>query len=309
MTVQARAQRSQACGGLYVIGGFGVGGDVLASVERADPSSGSWEEVPPLAAGRYGSAAAFLGGELYICGGGGNADRSLQRLSAVRGAWEDLPPMSLRRFAPGMVALRGCLYVCGGLDGSGLSLRSLERFCPASGTSGIWGMLPPMREHRHGFVAATVDGRILACGGLIYRSAHQPGALSSMERFDPAGFAWTPVAPMSAARGRHAGAVGGAALYICGGSGPRGAEGWKVFGSAERFDAAAGTWAALPPMCVPRSGAVAAFVADRLFVCGGLHNNEHLSSVEQYDPCTKEWAPGTSMLRSRYMACAGVVEA
>merc|ERR1719181_936611 len=95
--------------------------------------------------------------------------------------------------------LRGKIYVCGGFDGAqSLSLRSTERFDPATGT---WRSLPPMLTRRAGAVGAVVAGKLYVMGG--YDGAQN---LMECERLDPAVGMWELLPAMQTRRGYAAGA-------------------------------------------------------------------------------------------------------
>jgi N-acetylneuraminic acid mutarotase len=61
-----------ANGKIYAIGGQGPTIDIdtaLASVEIYDPVANTWSAGKPMPNGRYGCAAAFLNGSIYVAGG------------------------------------------------------------------------------------------------------------------------------------------------------------------------------------------------------------------------------------------------
>merc|ERR1719471_1951030 len=132
----------------------------------------------------------------------------------------------------------------------------MERYDPAFGTLGTWELMPPMVDCRHGFVAVTIGGAILVCGGDAHRAGEHQGTMRSAECFCPARSAWAQVQPMLAPRSGHAGASLDGALCVCGGS-----SGQEVFSSAERLSPTDGAWVPLPPMSARRVHALAAVVA------------------------------------------------
>jgi len=95
-------------GCLYVCGGQDSP-QVLASVERFDPSISVWEALPPMPQRRHGVAAAAAAGRLYVCGGSfGRQDlRTVERLDPSTGLWEALRPMLQPRDGAAAAALRG----------------------------------------------------------------------------------------------------------------------------------------------------------------------------------------------------------
>merc|ERR1712187_513795 len=111
--LEARAGAASAivASRLYVCGGFGAFGQVLASVECFDPEVGSWETITRTPALRTGVAATAAAGHLLLFGGyqGSGPLRDVHRFdpnalmaSSSRGvssstAWAVLPAMNTRR--------------------------------------------------------------------------------------------------------------------------------------------------------------------------------------------------------------------
>ena len=92
---------------------------------------------------------------------------------------------------------------------------------------------------------AVLDGKLYAVGG------YGAGALSSVERYDPATNAWEAVAPMATARCHLAVAVLDGKVYAVGGfSG-------GDLSSVERYDPATNAWQVVAPMATARAFAVA----------------------------------------------------
>ena len=54
---------------IYVIGGFDVNGNALATVEVYDTRNESWSSVSPMPEGRDHPAAAVYDGKIYVVGG------------------------------------------------------------------------------------------------------------------------------------------------------------------------------------------------------------------------------------------------
>merc|ERR1711948_167590 len=100
----------------------------LSAVERFNPESGRWEDIPPMNSRRFGAAGAAVGGCFYMAGGndGGGRLNTAERLvlgSAPR--WEALPTMRVQRFGSVAASLAGCFVMCGGED-----LSTVEKFDP-----------------------------------------------------------------------------------------------------------------------------------------------------------------------------------
>jgi N-acetylneuraminic acid mutarotase len=54
---------------LYVVGGWGVFGDTLTSLEIYDPATNSWSTGSPVPVGYAAATAVALNGQMYVIGG------------------------------------------------------------------------------------------------------------------------------------------------------------------------------------------------------------------------------------------------
>ena len=81
--------------------------------------------------------------------------------------------------------------------------------------------------------------------------------LSSVESFNLAGNGWSPMKPMSVARGRFAATMLSGKLYACGGS-----NGTMELKSAECYDPSTEAWSQLPDMTSQRTSAGLLFLVD-----------------------------------------------
>ena len=99
----ARA-RNGACaevvdGALVVAGGVDADGRTLAHVEKLEPATGKWRELPPMPRATYGAASGVLGSRLYVAGG--KRCRRLQMWDGARWTLKaDLPEQRLHAGAP-----------------------------------------------------------------------------------------------------------------------------------------------------------------------------------------------------------------
>ena len=189
-------------GRLYVVGGND--GPALSSVERYDPALDAWEAVAPMASARMSPGAAVLDGKLYAVGGAYEEDlSSVERYDPATNAWEAVAPLAPARFQASVAALDGKLYAVGGTriyaESDPDYLTSVERYDPGLNA---WEMVAPIAEARSRAGVAVLDGKLYVVGGITAEQVFRgDGALSSVERYDPATNAWEAVAPM--ARGRH----------------------------------------------------------------------------------------------------------
>jgi len=283
----------KACMKVYVCGG-NDGGEFLTSMERFDPSTGHWEELPPMPEQRHGAFGAAVGGRLYVCGGMAHAETlsSVECFDPLTGTWAVAPPMLTARVGASTAAVGGLLYVCGGSSDGGYALNLVERFDPEAMT---WEALPPMRiEARYWAAVATLARHLFLFGGYCQ------GALSSTGCYDPSDGRWEALPSMSQPRSGAVAAAASGRLYVCGGEGPD-----EIFLSVvELYDPVAGAWLSAPAMSWPRSAAVAVSFAGRVYVCGGeeVLDGYALSSAECFDSREGTWQALAPMHQPRALA-------
>ncbi|XP_071944850.1 kelch-like protein 26 [Antedon mediterranea] len=101
---------------LYAVGGKNTQGG-LASVERYDSGTDSWEYVAPLTLHTFGHSSAVVGGKLFITGGvvdGGHFSNALQVYDPNHDKWTFKAPMSSTRAFHVMCSVGKKIYVIGG---------------------------------------------------------------------------------------------------------------------------------------------------------------------------------------------------
>ncbi|CAE7510026.1 cobB [Symbiodinium microadriaticum] len=183
-----------ACGdAIYAIGGRGVDGQSLDSVECYYPAKDVWVPAPPLkSCSGWLAATGAWGG---VCVAGGDRDEAnLDYLDSVEffqpslRCWIPLPPMGTARWASAAAFTasaapftEGAAFVAGGY-GRGEKfgekvLSSVE--CLALGSKG-WRRLPCLPSPRAAHAMSAVAGKLYVAGGLGLKD--QP--LYSVERFD-----------------------------------------------------------------------------------------------------------------------------
>ena len=140
-------------------------------------TGGSWENLPPMVKKREFHAAAFLNGKLYVCGGlNDDLEQEKAGEEAVHGSvecfdprtktWRQLPRMPVRRHHHECTSHRGCIFVSGGISpdrpGGEGPLATVECYDPSKQR---WSQMPAMSTERKGHTAASVNGKLFACGG------------------------------------------------------------------------------------------------------------------------------------------------
>ena len=211
------------------------------------PERGRWCAVAPMNTARRGLGLASLHGKLYAVGGAsGLGSRSdVEYLDPRTGQWVDDAPLNIARHSHGLAVLGGKLYAVGGVDClTSKRLRSVECFDPF-GTTERDSDDSDGDGDGNGSGGAG-DRRAGAGGGGVGGSAAGGGRGTFHG-------SWTPVRPLSQARGNVAAVAMGGKLYAVGGTAQQGGR----LRSVEVFDptrgGCSGVWADVDALELPRS--------------------------------------------------------
>ena len=264
---------------------------------------GSWTTKAPMPTPRQASAAAVVGGILYVMGGSTghliqNSVSLTEAYDPKTNTWTAKAPMPTPRCCMAAGVVDGVIYVAGGYGRVG-ALPTLEVYDPKTNA---WTIKAPMPTPRYGLAGGAVDGILYAVGGFY------PGYFNenydTVEAYDPKSDTWTTKAPMPTARGFMASAVMDGLIYVTGGFRTVGREGTEFLASVEVFDPKTNTWSAKPP--IPAFGAahVSGTLGGKLFVVGG--NPYDLAYA--YDVVNNSWATVPPLPTKRGAAVAGVVD-
>jgi N-acetylneuraminic acid mutarotase len=253
---------------VYVPGGIGAGGHLVAAMEVYVPATDRWESAPPLPVALHHHAGVALDGRLYVVGGytslhGGPwlGSAQVHVYDPAQRAWSTAAPMPGARGAMAAAVLGGRLYVFGGSTG----VQTLGTAAVYDPGTDRWSVLPGMpggvREHMH---AATVGDRIYVVAGRPSNSGPVPNE-RRVEVFVPATGQWTTGPDLLVARSGHAVELLGDRVMAIGGEAPSG-----PIASAEGLVLATGQWSmhAAPPGGA-RTAMGSAVVDGMLYLFGG----------------------------------------
>lgn len=161
----------------------------------------------------------------------------------------------------------------------------------------------------HGFTATTLrDGRVLLVGGVI---ATYPNVTNGAEIFDPDTRTFSPTGNMTVGRWRHtATLLQDGRVLIVGGYSPY-SGGWHA--TAEIYDPRTGQFTSTGSMAVPRETHTATLLTNgQVLITGGLFSAtgtlHYLSSAELYDPATGQFTSTGSMMITRLMHAATLLD-
>jgi hypothetical protein len=196
-----------------------------------------------------------------------------------------------RAFHTATLLADGRVLIVGGSPaawGTTLKLASAEVYDPMTGTFTHTG---PVSGEREGDTATMLaDGRVLVAGG----SSTSQEDLASAEIYDPRIATFTATGRMVDGREYQAATLlsDGHVLVVGGG----GDYANRLFlGSAELYDARAGTFVPTASLAVARTYQTVSLLGDgRVLVTGGYGAVAPLASAEIYDPVTGAFSPAGS---------------
>ncbi|CAE7202529.1 KLHL4 [Symbiodinium natans] len=249
---------------LYVFGGQSSR-QTLASVERFDWDSGTWESLPPMPTARSFCCAAALGGKLFVFGGERDqraAFAAAECFDPVSGEWERLPPLPTPRAGCAAASAAKRLLVCGGLVIAWQVLDVVEGYDPDSRK---WKRYPSMPTPRCGCAAAGFADRVIVCGGQLADGT----VLDKVEMLDMRTEIWERLAALPSARSGCSAAVVAGNLLVVGGLGGSG----LTIPVVDRFDLEAREWASPLSVSLARAGAALCVVGHTIHLLGGFDGN------------------------------------
>lgn len=165
---------------LFIIGGFGIDGEPIASVWEL--SNGEWVERASLPGPLGAAATAVVDSSIYVVGG--VPDSAFYRYDPAGDTWVVLPAPSQEREHVAAAMVGGEVWAIAG-RWQGEIRDSTEVYDPEEGA---WRPGPPLNDARSGFGAVAVAGLIVAAGGEVFSP---DSALDSVEILDTDTGAWS----------------------------------------------------------------------------------------------------------------------
>ncbi len=180
----------------------------------------------------------------------------------------------------------------------------------ATSADGIWTTRADMPTERWEHYTCVVDGKIYVIGGAgpVYQ------ALRTVEVYDLATDTWTAKSEMSTARQGLSTSVVNGKIYAIGGGASSSSSYMQVetFSTVEEYDPATDTWTTKSPMPTARGFHSANVVDGKIYIIGGSQasgpDQNHVLTVEVYDPATDTWSQKGDMPVSRAAGSSSVVD-
>jgi N-acetylneuraminic acid mutarotase len=133
---------------IYVMGGFEVGNQTTALVQRYKPATDSWDSpAADLISGQYTGAVGVIGGKIYYaCGqsSSGVGTDAVQEYDPDLDTWTAKTPLTPSRNAnfQGYAVANGKLYLFGGRDDLGNDLDTIDSYDPSTDSWDNVGLFP-----------------------------------------------------------------------------------------------------------------------------------------------------------------------
>ena len=297
-------------GDVLIAGGFGQGGQPIASAERYDSASGTFVAVgAPLQPRSHASVALMPQGKVAFVGGEVAEGSALDTAEIYDPATHAFTAVGsrlrqARTDAASALLADGRLLVVGGRASSGIPLASAELFDGHTRTFRRGGNLSTARSE----ASATLlpNGQVLVAGG-----RGLAGVLNKAELYDPVQRSFSEIAGLSLARrGANAVLLPNGLVLIAGGRGDNNDNAPpQALASAELYDPASNSFAPTGAMTTPRFGASTRLLGDgRVWFAGGIDaSGNALASTEVYDPQRGEFSAGPSLGSARALAATALL--
>ncbi len=308
-----------ATGQVLVAGGRDNNGNVLASAELYDPTTGKFTATGKMNDSRVSHTAALLAtGQVLIAGGQNDSgavvataelyDPSKGTFTLTTAAFPGTGSnmTDSREFHTATTLANGQVLIAGGQDNSSTILATAELYDPAKGsfaltTAAFPGTGTNMTDSRENhtatlFTSGFLSGRVLIAGGLDNSSVVE----ASAELYDPANGSFTATGNMTAAREfETATLLANQQVLFAGGFGVT-----DALSSAELFNPATATFAPTGNLSDARNLAAATLLeSGKVLVAGGADLIDVLNSADLFDPGANSGAgaftPAGTMTDSR----------
>jgi N-acetylneuraminic acid mutarotase len=286
-----------ANGKMYVMGGFGPGGDPVGMLWEYDSAGDKWTKKKSMPLRAHHAALAEYRGKIYVFGGyklypdpsqpgfgGWEPIDNTWEYDPANDGWKALAPMPGKRGSPVAVEVAGKIYVIGGAipepgtkevavfpNKAARSVSTNEAYNPQTNKWETRSPMPTPRNHTH---AGAVNGKIYVIGGRITSPFITVASnLDVVEEYDPVSNTWGGSgarAPMPTARSGGGWTTYNGKIYVAGGE-IQTRQMLAAFRALEAYDPAINTWEILPSVPLPRHGVATAVLGNKIhFVSGKI---------------------------------------
>ena len=221
-------------GKVLAAGGYDINGEVIASAEIFDPSSGTWTATGAMTQPRQWHTATVLDPTVGNCGSNCGkvlvafglfantfqANNTAELYDPTTGTWgQASAALGAGSLAGAAVQLKdGKVLLLGGSDSIGYGWHgrnSTDLFDPAGGTDGSWSVGSTMKSVRaqHPGTVLLADGSVLVTGSADYYNFDAPPPVAELR--NPTDGKWTQVAVLPSDNYAQAGLIPPGPLSAC----------------------------------------------------------------------------------------------
>ena len=263
---------------LYVLGGFGIGGNAPGLVFEYDPAGDRWTRKKDMPVHVHHQAQTAVNGKLYVFGGclkgisGEGGTQNAWEWDPVADSWRALANIPVKRCSAIAEQVGGKIYLIGGLEpmenGLGTRVTGLNQmYDPAADT---WTNRSPMPTTRNHAFSGAVNGKIYVIGGRL-GAGNIPATtnVDVVEEYDPAANLWGPI------KERMPIAMSGGGATTCNGRIYAGGGEWitrelyAAFKALHEYDPATNTWQVLPSLPGAVHGNAMGCIGNKLHTVSG----------------------------------------
>ncbi|XP_069792563.1 kelch domain-containing protein 8A [Narcine bancroftii] len=188
---------------VFALGGMGSDTCPQAHLQQYDSTSDIWHALPAMPTPRYAASTFLQGGKIHVFGGrqAKNPVTAFEVYDTEARSWAKFPNIPCRRSFSSSVMTENSFLSLGGLQQARGSkkpkfVRTVEVFDIKQGSWIKTTRRLNMKTKRADFVAAYLQGRVIAAGGL----GDQPAVLGSAEALHPVKNRWERLPPLPTAR-------------------------------------------------------------------------------------------------------------
>ena len=261
---------------VYVVGGrkLTVAANT-AAVQRFDPNTGTWTQLPPVPSPVSDCGVAVVGSRLIVVGGEsiGTVFNTVRAFDLTTSTWSTLPSLAAARHGEAVTVIGNTLYAIDGAaqPGHNASTRTLQTIAlpvpsPPAQPAGSWQLGPNSPYATQQVGAAVLQNRIWVAGGLTGPAS----ATANTQFYDPTVGAWGP-GPNLPVPLHHAMMVTYRnTVWVIGGFEPQGGdvEG-TVSARVLHLNNSETAWVEGPPLHHARAAGAAVVVGNEIVVVGG----------------------------------------
>jgi uncharacterized repeat protein (TIGR03803 family) len=243
----------------------------------------SWSSGAAMPTGTVQSAAAVLGGEIYVIGGyntSGTVLTDVQIYNPTTNKWSTGTPLPTATGASSAAVVNNILYVFGGSTATAVT-GAVWAYSPKTKA---WTSMAPMLTARNGTLAVVEKNSVYVMGGNLGGGAN---FVATVESYNPATNMWTEETPMDGAKDYAGGGLIGTTIVAADGAVASG----QITGDTEGYNATTNEWSELTADPTARTGVCSGVIGSALYDVSGYVNNTGAATTvnESFSSSANKW--------------------